>query len=101
MAKLSAINNNKKRAALAKQYAAKWAKLLAIAEDRSQPMDVQFEARMKMQDLPRNSNQTRVRNRCLVSGRPRAFYRRFKMSRIALRDLASNGMVPGVTKSSW
>ncbi|MBB4212379.1 small subunit ribosomal protein S14 [Rhodothalassium salexigens DSM 2132] len=95
------MENNKKRARLAKQYAAKRARLKAISEDLSLPEDERFLARLKLAELPRNAAPTRVRNRCEVSGRPRGFYRKFKMSRIALRDLASEGKVPGVVKSSW
>jgi small subunit ribosomal protein S14 len=86
---------------LVKQYAAKRQALKDIANDESRPLEERFEARLKLAELPRNSSPTRVRNRCTVTGRPRAFYRKLKMSRIALRDLASNGQVPGMTKSSW
>ncbi|MBK1637803.1 30S ribosomal protein S14 [Rhodothalassium salexigens] len=101
MARKGSVENNKKRARLAKQYAAKRARLKAISEDLSLPEDERFLARLKLAELPRNAAPTRVRNRCEVSGRPRGFYRKFKMSRIALRDLASEGKVPGVVKSSW
>lgn len=101
MAKKSAIERNKKRAEMARKTAARRARLKAMAKDSSLSPEEQFQARLKLAELPRNSNPTRVRNRCEVSGRPRAFYRRFKMSRIALRDLASDGQIPGVVKSSW
>lgn len=101
MAKKSAIEKNRRRARMAKQYAAKRAKLKAMSEDKSLPDEERFLARLKLAELPRNGAPTRVRNRCEVTGRPRAFYRKFKMSRIALRDLASHGQVPGVVKSSW
>ncbi len=101
MAKKSAIEKNKRRQRLAKQYAARRARLKAMSEDRSLPEEERFLARLKLAELPRNSAPTRIRNRCEVTGRPRAYYRKFKMSRIALRDLASNGQVPGVVKSSW
>jgi small subunit ribosomal protein S14 len=101
MAKTSAIEKNKRRAKMAKLYANKRAKLKAIARDRSLTPEEQFTARLKLAELPRNSSPTRVRNRCMMSGRPRAFYRKFKLSRIALRELASTGQIPGMTKSSW
>jgi small subunit ribosomal protein S14 len=101
MAKKSSVEKNNRRAKAAKQYAKRWARLRDVARDKTAPAEERFEAQMKMAELPRNSNPTRVRNRCELTGRPRAFYRRFKLSRIALRDLASIGMVPGVTKSSW
>lgn len=94
-------NNSNMVRALVKQYAAKRQALKDIANDESRPLEERFEARLKLAELPRNSSPTRVRNRCSVTGRPRAFYRKLKMSRIALRDLASNGQVPGMTKSSW
>jgi len=101
MAKKSAIEKNKRRARLAKKYAGKRARLKAISEDRSRPEEERFLARLQLAELPRNASPTRIRNRCEVTGRPRAYYRKFKMSRIALRELASTGQVPGVTKSSW
>jgi len=101
MAKKSAIEKNKRRARLARKYAAKRARLKAISEDRSRPEEERFMARLQLAELPRNASPTRVRNRCELTGRPRAYYRKFRMSRIALRDLASSGQVPGVTKSSW
>jgi small subunit ribosomal protein S14 len=101
MAKKSSVEKNNRRAKLAKQYAQRWARLRDVARDRSAPAEDRFQAQMKMAELPRNANPTRIRNRCELTGRPRAVYRRFKLSRIALRDLASIGMIPGVTKSSW
>jgi small subunit ribosomal protein S14 len=101
MAKKSAVNRNEMVKALVKQYAAKRDALKKIANDDSLPLEDRFEARLKLAEMPRNSSATRIRNRCVVTGRPRAFYRKLKMSRIALRDLASMGQVPGMTKSSW
>lgn len=101
MAKKSAIEKNNRRARLVKKYAGKRARLKAISEDRSLPEEERFLARLQLAELPRNASPTRVRNRCEVTGRPRAYYRKFKMSRIALRELASTGQIPGVTKSSW
>jgi small subunit ribosomal protein S14 len=101
MAKKSAIEKNKKRERLARRYANKRAALKAAAKDESLPQEDRFAARLKLAELPRNSSKTRVRNRCVVTGRPRAVYRKLKMSRIALRDLASNGQIPGMVKSSW
>jgi small subunit ribosomal protein S14 len=101
MAKKSAIENNKKKAKLVKAYAGRRARLKAKANDESLSIEEQFEARLKLAALPRNSAKIRVRNRCEVSGRPRAFYRKLKMSRIALRELGSRGLIPGLVKSSW
>jgi small subunit ribosomal protein S14 len=101
MAKKSAVNRNEMVRTLVKQYAAKRDALKKIANDDSLPLEDRFEARLKLAELPRNSSATRIRNRCVVTGRPRAFYRKLKMSRIALRDLASIGQIPGMTKSSW
>ncbi|MGP1253587.1 MAG: 30S ribosomal protein S14 [Kiloniellales bacterium] len=101
MAKKSAVEKNKRRLRMAKQYAAKRAELKAIAGDRSLPPEERFQAFLKLAELPRNASKTRVRNRCEVTGRPRGYYRRLKMSRIALRDLASTGQIPGMVKSSW
>ena len=101
MAKLSSINKNNRRKKLAKKYAGKWARLKAIADDPSKPADERFAARQKMQSLPRNSHPTRIRNRCELTGRARGNYRKFGLSRLMLRELASQGMIPGVTKSSW
>ena len=101
MAKTSAVEKNRKRIQRVKKFAARRARLKAIASDQSIPAEERFAARLKLAELPRNSAPTRVRNRCEVSGRPRAYYRKFKVSRIALRDLASNGHIPGMVKSSW
>ena len=101
MAKTSAIQKNKRRERMVKQYANKRAALKAIAKDPSVSPEDQFAARLKLAEMPRNSSPTRVRNRCEMTGRPRAFYRKFKLSRITLRDLASSGQIPGMTKSSW
>jgi len=101
MAKTSAVERNLKRQKLAERYAAKRAELKAVARDKSKPVEERFAAQLKLAELPRNSAPTRYRNRCEISGRPRGFYRKLKMSRIALRDLASNGFIPGMVKSSW
>jgi small subunit ribosomal protein S14 len=101
MAKKSSVENNNHRKALVKKFAGKRARLLAIANDESQSMDERYLARLKLAELPRNSAPTRVRNRCEVTGRPRAVYRKLKMSRIALRELGNKGLVPGLVKSSW
>lgn len=101
MAKVSAIEKNKRRVKLVAKFAAKRERLKAEANDESLPEEERLLARLKLAELPRNSNPTRVRNRCEVTGRPRAYYRKFRMSRIALRDLASDGLIPGVVKSSW
>ena len=101
MAKLSSVNKNEKRKALVKKYAGRYARLKAIAEDESKDDDERLMARLKMAEIPRNANPTRVRNRCELTGRSRGYYRRFGLSRIMLRDLANKGLIPGVTKSSW
>jgi small subunit ribosomal protein S14 len=101
MAKTSSIERNKKRERLAKQYAARRAKLRAAALNEALPLEERFAARLKLAQLPRNSSATRIRNRCELTGRPRGFYRKLKLSRIALRDLASKGQIPGMVKSSW
>jgi small subunit ribosomal protein S14 len=101
MAKKSAIERNLKRERLAAKLAPKRARLKAQAKDESLSMEERFEARLKLSELPRNSAENRIRLRCGLSGRPRGNYRKFKLSRIALRDLASMGMIPGVVKSSW
>lgn len=101
MAKKSSVENNNHRKALVKKFAGKRSRLLAIANDESQSMDERFLARLKLAELPRNSAPNRVRNRCEVTGRPRAVYRKLKMSRIALRELGNKGLVPGLVKSSW
>ena len=101
MAKTSAVEKNRKRIRMAKKYASKRAQLKAIAQDKSLSAEECFAARLKLAELPRNSSAVRIRNRCEISGRPRGYYRKFKISRIALRDLASQGQIPGMTKSSW
>ena len=101
MAKKSSIEKNKRRRKLVKQFTGRRQRLLAVANDESKSMEERFEARLKLAELPRNANKTRVRNRCEITGRPRAYYRKLKMSRIALRDLGSSGAVPGLVKSSW
>jgi small subunit ribosomal protein S14 len=101
MAKTSSIEKNKRRAKMAKQYAARRAKLKKLAMDKTVSMEERFAASLKLAELPRNSAKIRVRNRCEVTGRPRAYYRKLKMSRIALRDLGSKGVIPGLVKSSW
>lgn len=101
MAKLSSINKNKKRIAMVAKFADKRAALKATAENMSVPPEERFAARLKLAKLPRNSAPTRVHNRCELSGRPKAYYRKVKLSRIALRDLANFGQIPGMTKASW
>ena len=101
MAKMSAVERNKKRQRLVNRYAAKRAALKAIADDKSVSAEDRFNAYQKLSKLPRNASPTRLHNRCEVTGRPKAYYRRFKVSRIALRELASSGQIPGMVKSSW
>ena len=101
MAKKAMLEREKKRQQLVDKYAAKRAALKEIANDEERPMEERFKARLKLAKLPRNSSATRLHNRCQVSGRPKAYYRKLKMSRIALRDLASEGKIPGMVKSSW
>lgn len=101
MAKLSSINKNERRKKLVKKYAAKYAALKAVADDKSLDESERLIARLKMAEIPRNGNPTRVRNRCATTGRPRGYYRKFGINRIELRNLANRGMIPGVTKSSW
>lgn len=101
MAKKSAIEKNEKRRRMVAKYAARRAKLKAMAMDEDLPLEERFQARLKLAELPRNSAPSRIRNRCEVTGRPRGYYRKMKMSRIALRELGSLGMVPGLVKSSW
>jgi small subunit ribosomal protein S14 len=101
MAKKSSIEKNNRRKRMSAQYAGKRAELKAMALDETLPLEDRFEARMKLAKLPRNSAPSRVRNRCEISGRPRAYYRKLRMSRIALRDYGANGMIPGLVKSSW
>ncbi|MYZ46641.1 30S ribosomal protein S14 [Propylenella binzhouense] len=101
MAKKSAIEKNRRRARMAEQYRAKREELKARSADESLSDQERFAARLKLAELPRNSSPTRIRNRCEVTGRPRAFYRKLKMSRIALRELGGEGKIPGLVKSSW
>ena len=101
MAKKSAVNRNEMVKALVAKYADKRAALKATANDESRPLEERFEARLKLAKMPRNGAAVRIRNRCEVTGRPRAFYRKLKMSRIALRELGSQGLIPGLVKSSW
>ena len=101
MAKKSAIEKNKRRGRMIKKHATRRARLKAIASDRNLPAEERFDARLKLANLPRNSSPNRLRNRCEVSGRPRGFYRKLKLSRIALRELASSGHIPGMVKASW
>ena len=101
MAKVSAIENNNKRRKLVKKYASKRAELKAIISNRELPIEERFKAQLKLAELPRNGAKIRVRNRCAVSGRPRGNYRKLGLSRIALRELGSKGLIPGLVKSSW
>ena len=101
MAKKSAVNRNNMVAKLIKQQASKREALKAIANDESLPLEDRFDARLKLAEMPRNGSPVRYRNRCAVTGRPRAYYRKLKMSRIALRELGSAGQIPGLVKSSW
>src|SRR5712691_11051657 len=101
MAKTSMVERNNKRCRLAQKFKARRTRLKALAADRQLPAEERFAARLKLAELPRNSSPSRVRNRCELSGRARGYYRKLRMSRIALRDLASQGRIPGMTKSSW
>lgn len=101
MAKVSAVEKNNRRRKMVDRYAAKRAALKAIIKDQSKPMEERFKAQLQLAALPRNSSKTRIRNRCDVTGRPRAYYRKLKLSRIALRELGNNGLIPGLVKSSW
>ncbi|MBB4619360.1 30S ribosomal protein S14 [Sphingomonas abaci] len=101
MAKKSAINKNERRKRMVARYAPKFAKLKAQAADESLSDTDRLLARLRMAELPRNANPTRVRNRCELTGRPRAYHRRFRLARVMLRDLAVRGLIPGVVKSSW
>jgi small subunit ribosomal protein S14 len=101
MAKTSSVDKNRKRTLLVKRLAAKRARLKAAASDKQLPPEERFAARLKLAEMPRNSSSTRLKNRCELTGRPRAYYRKFKLSRIALRELASLGQIPGMVKSSW
>lgn len=101
MAKTSSIEKNKRRTKMAKKYANKRGKLKAAIMNKETSMEERFAAQMKLAALPRNGAKVRIRNRCEISGRPRAYYRKFKMSRIALRELGNFGYIPGLVKSSW
>jgi small subunit ribosomal protein S14 len=101
MAKTSSIEKNKRRRKLVAQYAEKRARLKAIADDMSKPTEERFAARLKLAEMPRNSSKTRIRNRCELTGRPRGYYRKLRMCRNQLRELASMGQIPGMVKSSW
>ncbi|MCO5133988.1 MAG: 30S ribosomal protein S14 [Phyllobacteriaceae bacterium] len=101
MAKVSAVEKNKRRRKTVANHAEKRAALKKIIMDKSTPMEERFRAQLKLAQLPRDGSKTRIRNRCEVSGRPRAYYRKLKMSRIALRELGNIGKVPGIVKSSW
>jgi small subunit ribosomal protein S14 len=101
MAKTSSIEKNNRRRKMTKKFAGKRARLKAIAYDKARPLEERFEAQLKLAQLPRNSSATRIRNCCEVTGRARAYYRKLKMSRIAMRDLGSRGLIPGLVKSSW
>ena len=101
MAKKSSIEKNNRRRKLVKQYANKRAKLKAVIQNKELPLEERFAAQLKLAELPRNSAKNRIRNRCEVTGRPRAYYRKLKMSRLALREMSSLGLIPGMVKSSW
>jgi small subunit ribosomal protein S14 len=101
MAKLSSVLKNERRKKLVKQYAGKFAKLRAMADDEKLDDSERLIARLKMAELPRNANPTRVRNRCQLTGRSRGNYRKFGLSRIMMRELGNKGLIPGLTKSSW
>ena len=101
MAKTSAVEKNKKRRKMVDRFAARRAALKAIVMDQDKPIEERFRAQLQLAALPRNSSKTRIRNRCEVTGRPRAYYRKLKMSRVALRELGNNGLIPGLVKSSW
>jgi small subunit ribosomal protein S14 len=101
MAKKSSIEKNNRRIKMSKLAAPKRARLKAIIADKSKPMEERFAATLKLAEMPRNSSKTRIHNRCELTGRPRATYRKTKLSRIAMRDLGSKGLIPGLVKSSW
>ncbi|HEX8191533.1 MAG TPA: 30S ribosomal protein S14 [Allosphingosinicella sp.] len=101
MAKLSSINKNERRKKLVKKYAGQYARLKAVADDESRDDTERLIARLKLAEIPRNGNPTRVRNRCELTGRSRAVYRKFRLSRIMLREMGNKGLIPGLTKSSW
>jgi small subunit ribosomal protein S14 len=101
MAKTSSINRNDKRRALSKRFDAKRKRLKAIVMKKDTPMEERFTAALKLAEMPRNSAKVRIRNRCEITGRPRSFYRKTKLSRIAMREMANQGLIPGMVKSSW
>jgi small subunit ribosomal protein S14 len=101
MAKKSAVEKNKRRTRMAQHKAGTRTALKAVVRNREAPAEERFEAMLKLAQMPRNANPTRIRNRCAMTGRPRAYYRKFKLSRITLRELASTGQIPGMVKSSW
>jgi small subunit ribosomal protein S14 len=101
MAKTSAIEKNNRRRRLSKRYAGRRSRLKAVARDKNKPMEERFAATLKLAEMPRNSSATRVRNRCELTGRARGYYRKMKLCRNMLRDLASQGLIPGMVKSSW
>ena len=101
MAKKSSIEKNNRRKRMTKNAAPQRAKLKAIIADKKKPMEERFAATLKLAELPRNSSATRIRNRCEMTGRPRSVYRKLKLSRIALREMANSGLIPGMVKSSW
>ena len=101
MAKLSSINKNERRKKLVKKYAGRYARLKEIADDETRDETERLMARLKLAEIPRNGNPTRIRNRCELTGRSRAYYRKFRLSRIMLRELGNQGLIPGLTKSSW
>ena len=101
MAKKSSIEKNNRRRRMSKKFAGRRTRLKEIANDRTKPIEERFAATLKLAEMPRNSSPTRIRNRCEISGRPRAYYRKHKLSHIALRELGSKGMIPGLLKSSW
>ncbi len=101
MAKKSSINKNERRRKLVKKYAGRYSRLKAVADDESKDETERLIARLKLAEIPRNGNPTRVRNRCELTGRSRAVYRKFRLSRIMLRELGNKGLIPGLTKSSW
>jgi len=101
MAKKSSIEKNNRRRKMTKSFAGRRERLKAIVSDKSKPVEERFAATLKLAELPRNSSATRIRNRCELTGRPRAYYRKHKLSRIALRELGSKGLIPGLVKSSW
>jgi small subunit ribosomal protein S14 len=101
MAKKSSVEKNNRRRRMSKKFSGRRARLKEIVQDKTKPIEERFAATLKLAELPRNSSATRIRNRCEVTGRPRAFYRKHKLSRIALRELGSKGLIPGLLKSSW